>query len=147
MDVWKKIRMMVFTALGLITMSSQSADSDAVDVPLYNHRGEIGSTFSFSREKLRKAIADRFNDISKVYGISFQRSTANFSFTSLTSTGFNVRFTVFSSTKGKTYADIQCKAFFTTVPSILHLTNCRNNQVMLGQEHIDIPLSEIRYEH
>ena len=144
------MQIMVFITLGLITMSSQSADSDAVDVPLYNHRGEIRSTLSFNREKLSKAIVDRLDDISKVYDMSVTVRQHNDGSSENIVSMRIFRFTA-ETTEGVTYTNVQCRAgvgvtFVGRTPYVFELSDCGNNQIVFGKINIRIPVSEISYE-
>ena len=150
MKFWMQI--MIFITLGLTTMSSQSVvDADTMD-RIGGHRvsiiknndqilvfGNFMTIYTFSSEKLSKAIVDRVDDVSRLYELSVH-DASRLSY----DIDFNVHFTVFSSKMGKTYRDIQCKAILRH--SILNLLDCGNDQVKFGEEHIEIPVSEIRYE-
>ena len=160
MKLW--MQMMVFIALGLATMSSQSTDRPLV-IPEADGAPEVDvGKRPLSREKLSKAITDEFSDIVAVYDITFgpaefydidfkpkrEERIANglMPFVPLNHVVFVISFTI-KTTTNMTFSNVQCRAFLDLwleageVPT-LHLSYCGNDQVVFKRE-LNILLNEI----
>ena len=148
--------MIIFITFGLITMSSQSADSDAgtrLYVPIPK---EMDSNWNDWRvldsEKLGQAIADEFSDIARVYDIYFilPQSTLGVGAGQFY---FSVVFTV-ETTKGDIHSLIRCSSVaennYTREhridPRALIMQDCGNGKVVFEKTRIEIPLNAISYK-
>ena len=126
-----------------IVLSSESEDH--LTIPRGDDAGK-----TIDRQKLAVLIADRFNDISRVYDISFlselylsdeafrYQSSGMFMFD--TTDYFTISFTA-ETTSGAVYSNIKCLSTFSEHMG-LQGYECRNNQALLDKE-IEIPYDEI----
>ena len=167
MNLWKKIRIIIFITFGLITMSSQSEGLDAAGkmkllrdtvgkrlyVPIpQSDGGWIDATLDRNRvidsKKLSQAIVDELDDIAKVYDISF--GPLEDTWGEDDDIYFDAIFKV-ETTEGVVHSRIRCSStarwFALRLSSArLIMQDCGNSDVVFGNTRIVIPLSAIRYE-